>query len=87
MLISLKQKKVKFKPMIKLSDNINIIKPLIITLYEVIGLFRGSNLPVRISMSDFEKDRKEKSAQLLCFFKMNSCVYTWCSFTFIPHNI
>ena len=60
--MSLKQKEVKFKPMIKLSYNINIIKPLIITLYEVIGLFRSSNLPVRISMSDFEKDRKEKSA-------------------------
>ena len=54
------QKKVKFEPMIKLSYNINIIKPLITTLYEVIGLFRSSNLPVRISMSDLERRLKRK---------------------------
>ena len=67
MLISLKQKKVKFKPMIKLSYNINIVRPLIITLYEVIGLFRSSNLPVRISMSDFERRLKRKISLTFVF--------------------
>ena len=67
MLMSLKQKKVKFKPMIKLRYNINIIKPLIITLYEVIGLFRSSNLPVRISMSDFERRPKRKFSPTFVF--------------------
>ena len=67
MLMSLKQKEVKFKPMIKLSYNINIIKLLIITLYEVIGLFRSSNLPVRISMSDFERKLKRKISPTFVF--------------------
>ena len=68
MLISLKQKKVKFKPRIKLSYNINIVRPaLIITLYEVIGLFRSSNLPVRISMSDFERRPKRKISLTFVF--------------------
>ena len=67
MLISLKQKKVKFKPRIKLSYNINIVRPLIITLYEVIGLFRSSNLPVRISMSDFERRPKRKISPAFVF--------------------
>ena len=67
MLISLKQKKVKFKPRIKLSYNINIVRPLIITLYEVIGLFRSSNLPVRISMSDFERRLKRKISLTFVF--------------------
>ena len=67
MLMSLKQKEVKFKPMIKLSYNINIIKLLIITLYEVIGLFRSSNLPVRISMSDFERRLKRKISPTFVF--------------------
>ena len=67
MLMSLKQKKVKFKPRIKLSYNINIVRPLIITLYEVIGLFRSSNLPVRISMSDFERRLKRKISLTFVF--------------------
>ena len=67
MLMSLKQKKVKFKPRIKLSYNINIVRPLIITLYEVIGLFRSSNLPVRISMSDFERRPKRKISLTFVF--------------------
>ena len=67
MLMSLKQKKVKFKPRIKLSYNINIVRPLIITLYEVIGLFRSSNLPVRISMSDFERRLKRKISPTFVF--------------------
>ena len=65
--MSLKQKKVKFKPRIKLSYNINIVRPLIITLYEVIGLFRSSNLPVRISMSDFERRLKRKISLTFVF--------------------
>ena len=67
MIMSLKQKKVKFKPRIKLSYNINIVRPLIITLYEVIGLFRSSNLPVRISMSDFERRLKRKISPTFVF--------------------
>ena len=67
MIMSLKQKKVKFKPRIKLSYNINIVRPLIITLYEVIGLFRSSNLPVRISMSDFERRLKRKISLTFVF--------------------
>ena len=54
--MSLKQKKVKFKPRIKLNHNIYIITP----LYEVKGLFRSSNLPVMISLSDFERRPKRK---------------------------
>ena len=67
MLMGLKQKKVKFKPMIKLNHNINIVKPLIITLYEVIGPFRSNNLPVRISMSDFERRPKRKISPTFVF--------------------
>ena len=72
--MSLQQRKVKFKPRIKLSHNISIIKPLIITLCEVIGLFTSSNLLLRISMSDFERRPKRKISPLLFFFKMNSYV-------------
>ena len=59
MIMSLKLKKVKFKPRMKLNHNIinlYIIKP----LYKVIGLFRSNNLPVGISMSDFERTPKRK---------------------------
>ena len=63
MIMSLKLKKVKFKPRMKLNHNIinlYIIKPLIKPLYEVIGLFKSNNLPVGISMSDFERTPKRK---------------------------
>ena len=46
MIMSLKQKKIEFKPRIKLNHNINIIKPLTTPLYEVIGLLRSTNLPL-----------------------------------------
>ena len=65
--MSLKQKKVKFKPRIKLNHYINIVKPLIITLCEVGALFRSSNLPVRISMSDFERRPKRKTSPAFVF--------------------
>ena len=63
----LKQKIVKFKPRLKLSYNINIIKPLITPICEVIGLLRSSNLPVRISMSDFERRPKRKISLAFVF--------------------
>ena len=65
--MSLKQKKVRFKPRIQLNHNIYIIKPLITPLCEVIDLFRSSNLPVRISMSDFERRPKRKISLTFVF--------------------
>ena len=65
----LKQKKVKFKPRIKLNHNriTHHQTPYLTPLYEVIGLFRSSNLPVRISMSDFERRPKRKISPTFVF--------------------